>query len=141
MKPRISVLTLAVKDLEKSVAFYRDGLGWKTDGIVGHEFENGAVAFFNLSNGLMLALWPQTSMEQDAGLPAGGPSIPPSFSLGHNVNSKGEVDSVLAKAMAAGAKVISPAKDKSWGGYTAYFADPDGHLWEVVWNPDLQVED
>lgn len=141
MKPRINVITLAVDDLEKSLAFYRDGLGWPTRGIVGAEIENGAVAFFHLSGGLILALYPLESLAKDAGLPIALPNSPTRFSLGHNVISKEEVDAVLAAATAAGAVVVDPAHDRAWGGYSGYFKDPDGHLWEVVWNPELQIEE
>lgn len=135
MKPSISVITIAVEDLGKSVAFYRDGLGWPTDGIIGQEFEQGAVAFFSLQGGLRLALWPRQSLAHDTGLPLALPSAT-EFTLGHNVSSQAEVDAVMGLAKAAGAKIIKPATRAFWGGYSGYFQDPDGHLWEVVWNPD-----
>ncbi len=141
MKPRINVITVAVGDLEKSVAFYRDRLGWPTEGIIGAEIENGAVAFFNLPGGLIFALYPQEFLAKDASLPSGLPNNPTSFSLGHLVNSKEEVDAALAKAAAAGAVVVDPAHERAWGGYSGYFQDPDGHLWEVVWNPGMPVEE
>lgn len=134
MRPRITVITLGVDDLETAVRFYRDGLGFPTEGIVGRELEHGAVAFFDLENGLRLALWPRASLAHDAGIPR-SPASPTELSLGHNVASRGEVDSVMARAAAAGAEVIRPAHDTFWGGYAGYFADPAGHLWEVVWNP------
>ena len=140
MKPRITVLTLAVDDLERAVRFYRDGLGLRTEGIVGQEFEQGAVAFFHLQAGLRLALWPRQSLAHDTGLAPGG-SSGPEVSLGHNVASRVEVDAVMAQAKGAGAHVVKPAADTFWGGYGGYFQDPDGHLWEVVWNPDLPVDD
>lgn len=140
MKPRVTVLTLGVDDLERAVRFYRDGLGFPTEGIVGEEHEHGAVAFFDLRHGLKLALWPRTSLAHDAGLPA-GPASPTEVSLGHNVASREEVDAVMAQAAAAGAAVVIPAHDTFWGGYAGYFQDPDGHLWEVVWNPQLLPED
>ncbi|MCG2839256.1 hypothetical protein L6J37_20705 [Photobacterium sp. WH77] len=102
MKPRISVLTLGVDDLEQAVSFYRDGLGLHTDGIVGQEFEHGAVAFFDLQSGLRLALWPRSSIAQDTGL-LKSESSPTGFTLGHNVGSKAEVDSVMKQAESAGA--------------------------------------
>lgn len=136
MKPRLSLLTLAVSDLERSVRFYRDGLGLPTDGIVGTEFEHGAVAFFHLRNGLVLALWPRESLAHDSGIPQGAPSA---VCLAHNVNSKAEVDAVMAQAKAAGAAIATPAADKFWGGYGGYFQDPDGHLWEVAWNPQMVI--
>jgi catechol 2,3-dioxygenase-like lactoylglutathione lyase family enzyme len=140
MKPRITVLTLGVDDLERAVSFYRDGLGWATPGIVGREFEHGAVAFFNLEGGLRLALWARQDLAHDAGL-AATPGSATEFSLGHNVSSRAEVDDVMATAAQAGAHVVKPAHDTFWGGYAGYFADPDGHLWEVVWNPAWTAAD
>ena len=139
MNPRITVITIGVDDLERSFTFYRDGLGLKTEGITGKEFEHGAVAFFELQHGLKLALWPRKSLSQDAGLPLGSPSAT-EFSLGHNVSSKAEVDAVMAQAKRADAVIVKPAQETFWGGYAGYFQDPDHHLWEVVWNPQLQVD-
>lgn len=136
MQPRITLVTLAVDDLERSVAFYRDGLGLPTAGIVGREFEHGAVAFFDLHHALRLALWPRTSLCHDSGL-APGPRSATEFCLAHNVASREEVDAVMAQAAGAGAAITKPAADTFWGGYSGYFQDPDGHLWEVTWNPDL----
>jgi uncharacterized protein len=140
VKPRITLITLGVNDLERSLRFYRDGLGLPSEGIVGQEFEYGAVAFFNLQNGLMLALWPRTSIARDTGLSVQPPS-PTEFSLAHNVNSKEEVDRVMGEAARAGANVVKPAADTFYGGYAGYFQDPDGHLWEVAWNPQLVISD
>ena len=134
MKARISVITLGVDDLEASLRFYRDGLGLATEGIVGTEFQNGAVVFIQLQPGLRLALWPRKSISHDTGLPVGRASAT-EMTLGHNVGSKAEVDDVMAHARAAGAVIVKPAHDTFWGGYSGYFQDPDGHLWEVVWNP------
>lgn len=134
MKPRISVLTLGVEDLERAVTFYRDGLGLPTEGIVGREFEHGAVAFFELQPQLKLAVWARKDVAHDTGLDTAPPS-PTSFTIGHNVREKTEVDEVMAEARKAGAAIVKPAKDTFWGGYAGYFQDPDGHLWEVVWNP------
>ena len=136
MKPAITVLTLGVSDLPKSVAFYRDGLGWPTQGIIGSEFENGAVAFFNLHGGLKLALWPRKSLAADTGLTEQKPSAT-EISLGHNVASADEVDLIMAQAASAGAVIVKPAHTTFYGGYAGYFQDPDGHLWEVVFNPGL----
>ena len=136
MKPRITLITLAVDDLEKSVKFYRDGLGFETDGIVGTEFEHGAVAFFDLEHGLKMALWPRTSLSHDTGILNGNRS-PLELSLGHNVRSRKEVDDVMTQAKRAGARLTKEAHDTFWGGYAGYFQDPDGHLWEVAWNPKL----
>ena len=134
MKPRITVITLGVDDLDAAVRFYRDGLGLKTDGIIGTEFEYGAVAFFDLQRGLKLAIWPRRSLARDSGLPLTAPSAT-ELSLGHNVSSRSEVDAVMAQAERAGAVIVKPAQDTFWGGYAGYFQDPDRHLWEVVWNP------
>jgi len=134
MQPRVTVITLCVDDLERSLAFYRDGLGLKTEGIIGTEFEHGAVAFFDLQSGLKLALWPRNSLAHDSGLPLSAPGAT-ELSLGHNVASKAEVDAVMAQAAGAGAVIVKPARDTFWGGYAGYFQDPDQHLWEVVWNP------
>jgi len=141
MKPRVTVVTLGVNDLEKAVAFYRDGLGWPTDGIVGQDLENGAVAFFDLQNGVKLALWPQASLAADSGLSASGTNNPTAFSLGHNVNSKEEVDEAFSRAVRAGGASVVEPETKVWGGYAGYFHDLDGHLWDVVWNPQLHVDD
>ncbi|KRB93742.1 VOC family protein [Noviherbaspirillum sp. Root189] len=136
MKPRISVITLAVENLEKAVRFYRDGLGLPTEGIIGTQFENGAVAFFDLQAGLKLALWPRQSMANDSGIAAGQTGAL-QFSIGHNVSTRDEVDQVMRDAERAGAFIVKPPQETFWGGYAGYFRDPDQHLWEVVWNPDL----
>lgn len=136
MKPRISVITLGVEDLERAVRFYQDGLGFHTSGIVGQEFEHGAVAFFDLENGLKLALWPRKSIAWDSGLPVSSPGAP-GFTLGHNVRSSAEVDEVIRVVTAAGGTVVKAPHQTFWGGYAAYFQDPDQHLWEVVWNPQI----
>lgn len=140
MKARITVITIGVDDLEKSLRFYRDGLGLSTDGIIGKEFEHGAVVFIDLQAGLRLALWPRKSIAHDSGLPLGKKS-PTEFTLGHNVSSKAEVDAVMNRARIAGAVIVKPAQDTFWGGYAGYFQDPDGHLWEVVWNPQWDSQD
>jgi catechol 2,3-dioxygenase-like lactoylglutathione lyase family enzyme len=139
MKPRITLLTLGVDDLDRSVAFSRDGLGWATRGIVGTEFEYGAVAFFDLQPGLQLALWPRESIAHDTALPKTASSAC-EFTIGHNVNTREEVDRVMQQAREAGARLVKPAGETFWGGYAGYFQDPDGHLWEVAWNPQLSVE-
>lgn len=117
-----------------ALRFYRDGLGLPTEGMVGTGFEHGAVVFFDLQAGLKLALWPRKSLSHDTGLPETPPS-PTGFALAHNVPSKAEVDAVMAQAEAAGGGIVRRARDTFWGGYAGYFQDPDGHLWEVAWNP------
>lgn len=138
MQPRMTVITIGVDDLERAVRFYRDGLGLPTEGIIGTEFEYGAVAFFELHSGIRLALWPRTSIAHDTGLRVSTPS-PTDLTLGHNVASRAEVDAVMQQASRAGAIVVKAAHDTFWGGYSGYFQDPDGHLWEVVWNPALDL--
>lgn len=140
MKAQVTVITLGVDDLARALAFYRDGLGLHTDGIIGEEFEHGAVAFFDLQPGLKLAIWPRASLAHDSGLPVERPSAT-DLTLGHNVASRAEVDAVMAQAEAAGALIVKPAHDTFWGGYAGYFQDPDRHLWEVVWNPELLPRD
>ena len=140
MKSRITVITLGVDDLERAVRFYRDGLGFKTEGIIGKEFEHGAVAFFDLQPGLKLAVWPRKSLAHDSGVPLSNSSAT-ELSLGHNTFSKSEVDEIMAQAKNAGAVIVKPAHDTFWGGYAGYFQDPDQHLWEVVWNPQLLPQD
>ena len=134
MNPHITLLTLGVENLERAVDFYRDGLGLSTKGIVGTEFENGAVAFFDLQPGLKLALWPRRSLAADTGLPSNvGGQV--EFSIGHNVSSAAEVDAVMRQAEEAGATIVKPAQPTFYGGYAGYFQDPDSHLWEVAFNP------
>lgn len=140
MKPRISLITLAVDDLEASLRFYRDGLGLQTQGIIGTEFEYGAVVFFDLQPHLKLALYPRKSLSKDSGLPLGKPSTL-EFSIGHNVSSKAEVNQVMDQAKQAGAVIVKPAQDTFWGGYAGYFQDPDDHLWEIAWNPQWLIPD
>lgn len=134
MNPNITMITLGVNDLDRSLHFYRDGLGFTTEGIVGQEFEYGAVVFIQLQAGLRLALWPRKSIARDTGLPV-TPACPTEMTLGHNVASKADVDAVMLQAKVAGAVIVKPAHDTFWGGYSGYFQDPDGHLWEIVWNP------
>jgi catechol 2,3-dioxygenase-like lactoylglutathione lyase family enzyme len=136
MQPRITLLTLGVDDLERAVRFYRDGLGLATNGIVGTEFEHGAVAFFKLQGGLTLALWPRDSLAHDTGLPK-SPRGPTEFSIAHNVANELEVDDVMRQAERAGARIVKPAGKTFYGGYAGYFQDLDGHLWEVAFSPQL----
>jgi catechol 2,3-dioxygenase-like lactoylglutathione lyase family enzyme len=133
MEPRISIITLGVSDLKRSVVFYRDGLGLPTN------YKDGeGIAFFQL-RGTWLALYPSDELAKDACLPPersrfGG------ITLAYNVGSKEEVDEALKQALAVGASLLKPASDMFWGGYSGYFADPDGHPWEVAWNPDFPLE-
>lgn len=136
MKPRISVLTLGVANLENAVRFYRDGLGLPTEGIIGQEFEHGAVAFFDLAGGVKLALWARADLADDSGMPqrpAGGLW----GSIGHNVARRQDVDDSMEEAQRAGARIIKAPQETFYGGYAGYFTDPDGHLWEIVWNPQM----
>jgi len=139
MEPRFTVLTLGVDNLQQSLAFYRDGLGFSTQGIIGKEFEHGEVVFFDLRNGMKLALYPRKSLAWDAKLPQ-APAAPTEFSIGYNVRNRDEVDVIMETVKKAGAKIVKPAQKTFWGGYSGYFQDPDGHLWEIVWNPQLIPE-
>jgi catechol 2,3-dioxygenase-like lactoylglutathione lyase family enzyme len=136
MKPRITIITLGVDDLQKSLEFYRDGLGLPTEGIIGQEFEHGQVVFIQLQAGLKLGLFSRDDLAHDAGISKSGRS-PTELSIGHNVRSAKEVDFVMAEAKKAGAKIIKEAQNTFWSGYAGYFQDPDDHLWEVVWNPHI----
>ncbi|MBA2668394.1 MAG: VOC family protein [Trueperaceae bacterium] len=138
MRPRISVVTLGVDDLAAAVRFYRDGLGLATEGIVGTDVEHGAVAFFDLEGGLKLALFGRVDIAHDSGVPLGARSVS-EYTLGHNVHSRAEVEAIMAVAHLAGATISQPARDTAWGGYAGSFQDPDGHVWEVVWNPSWET--
>jgi catechol 2,3-dioxygenase-like lactoylglutathione lyase family enzyme len=146
MKPRINVITLAVADLDKSLAFYRDGLGLPTKGIVGSEFKgserepSGTVAFFELQGGLILALYPRSELVRDSNV-LNTASSAVEFSLGYIAESRSAVDALLQKAEAAGARLTDKPHDRPWGIYSGYFQDPDGHLWEIIWNAQLLPED
>ncbi len=140
MKQRITFITLGVDNLENSLRFYRDGLGFKTEGIIGTEFEYGAVVFFDLPGGMKFALYPRNSLAKDATLPV-GPRSATELSLGHNVSSRAEVDAVMEEARNAGAVIVKPAQETFWGGYAGYFQDPDQHLWEIAWNPQVLPEE
>ena len=139
MRAAISFITLAVEDLDRSVAFYRDGLGWPTEGIIGQEFHDevtgadGTTAFFVLDGGLMLGLYERANLAKDASLPPGAPSST-EFSLGLPAGSQAEVDELLRQAEAAGGTLTAPAHMRPFGVYSGYFTDPDGHLFEIAWN-------
>ncbi len=132
MEPRITVITLGVDDLRRSFQFYR-GLGLPSQGIEGTGPEQ-SIAFFDLQGGIKLALFPRPSLAQDANVPPGQRS-PAEFTIAHNVGSKAEVDGIMEEARKAGAVITDPAHDRFWGGYSGYFQDPDGHLWEIAWSP------
>jgi catechol 2,3-dioxygenase-like lactoylglutathione lyase family enzyme len=133
MEPRISIITLGVSDLSRSIIFYRDGLGLPTT------FQEGeGIAFFQLK-GVWLALYPSDELAKDACLPSqrtrfGG------ITLAYNVPSKEEADKIISQALSAGALLLKPSADTFWGGYSGYFADPDGHPWEIAWNPFFPLE-
>jgi catechol 2,3-dioxygenase-like lactoylglutathione lyase family enzyme len=139
VEPRIDVITLAVADLERALAFYR-ALGLESGGVVGADWTdeltgaNGAVAMFALDGGMRLSLYPRAELARDAAIP---PAPPHSgeFSLAQLVGSRDEVDAVLERAASAGA-AVTPAHDRPWGIYSGYFHDPDGHLWEIIWRPE-----
>ena len=141
---RIDVITLAVDDLDRSLAFYR-ALGLESEGVIATEFTGdqdspaGAIALFPLAGGLLLGLYPRTELAKDARTPLGPPHSG-EFSLGHLVATRAEVDVLLARAVQAGAVMTDQAHDRPWGIYSGYFRDPDGHLWEVIWNPRRSPE-
>jgi hypothetical protein len=144
MEPRIHAVTLAVDDLDRAFSFYRDGLGFESTGVIGTEFvgddvtPSGAAAMFNLKGGLILSLYPRADLAKDARVPL-APAKSGEFSLGHAVASKEEVDSLLDRARAAGATLTDRPHDRPWGIYSGYFRDPDGHLWEIMWNPAIEL--
>jgi catechol 2,3-dioxygenase-like lactoylglutathione lyase family enzyme len=135
MKAMVNYITLGVDDLERALRFYRDGLGFPTRGILGADDEEGGVVFFELAGGMVLALWPRWSIARDTGLSQGAAN-PTEFTLSHNVTTSGQVDVLMEEAERAGARILRAAHKTSWGGYTGYFQDPDGHVWEVAWNPE-----
>lgn len=140
MESRLDVITLAVDDLDRALAFYRDGLGLQTKGVVATDLVDaetgaaGAIVIFQLEDGLLLSLYPRTELAKDAGLRVGPPQSG-EFSLGQLVASRADVDRILERAAAAGASVTLP-HDRPWGIYSGYFRDPDGHLWEIIWRAD-----
>ena len=142
-EPHIDVITLAVGDLDRSLAFYRDGLGLETTGVVATEFVDeetnavGAIVIFRLRGGLVLALYPRSELAKDADIPFGPPKTG-EFSIGQLVENRAEVDALLAQAEQAGATLTGRPHDRPWGIYSGYFRDPDGHLWEIIWNPPTE---
>jgi uncharacterized protein len=140
MEPHIDVITLAVSDIERSLEFYRDGLGLESSGLVGTDYLGddltpaGAAAMFKLGGALMLMLYPRSELAKDANI-ALGPAQSGEFSIGHIVPSRTDVDALLARAEGAGATLTDRPHDRPWGIYSGYFRDLDGHLWEIIWNP------
>jgi len=131
MEPRLSLITLGVSDLARARAFY-EALGFRPASV-----SNENIAFYQ-AGGVALALWPRASLAEDARLAPEGSGFS-GIALAHNVREKHEVESVLAEAEAAGARILKPAEDAFWGGRTGYFADPDGHVWEIAWNPGFAI--
>jgi len=136
MESRFTTLTLGVDNVEKSFKFYHEGLGLSSKGIIGKEFEHGEIAFFDLKNGMILALYSRDNLTWDSQMKKGKPSST-EFSIGYNTRNEAEVDSILVQAKKAGAIITRPAQKTFWGGYSGYFKDPDGHLWEIAYNPNL----
>lgn len=133
MKGKISLVTLGVRDLASSLAFYRDGLGFET-----HNHKPGDTCVFFALEGSWLALYPRHLLAEDALVSPEGSGFS-GVTLAHNVASKEEVDAVFDLAAAHGATAVKTPRDAFWGGYSGYFADPDGHLWEVAWNPFIDL--
>jgi catechol 2,3-dioxygenase-like lactoylglutathione lyase family enzyme len=129
MEQRLSLVTLGVTDLARSLRFY-EALGWKRGN------KHPEVVFFQL-NGMVLALWSRTVLAEDMKVKDGGGFG--GIALAYNARDRGEVDAVMREVEAAGAKILKPASDTFWGGYSGHFADPDGHPWEVAWNPEWEV--
>lgn len=144
MQPRINILTIAVDDLEKSHAFYSEGLGLPSNGIVATDLHDdasgadGTIAFFELQDGLLLGLYPRTELAKDASLSMMGSPNSTEFSMGYTVNSREKVEELLERAKRAGATITEPPRDRPWGIYSGYFQDLDGHLWEIIWNPSAE---
>ena len=134
MRQKLTLITLGVKDLDISIKFYRDGLGWKPS-----SESQDIIVFFDLG-GIGLSLYPKNLLAEDATVSPEGTGFS-GITLAHNANSIEEVDEVLKKAEQAGAKIIKKAQKAFWGGYSGYFADPDGYLWEVAWNPFLDFDE
>lgn len=146
MTPSIAVITLGVNDLERALAFYRDGLSLPTEGIIGTEFKgdethpSGAIVQFHLHNGVILALYPRTELAKDAEVPPEAASST-EFSIGHFVRSKEEVDTLMKQAEASGATITCPPYERPFGVYSGYFKDLDGHLWEIIWDRQIAPEE
>lgn len=142
MQPRIHVITLGVRDLERSLAFYR-ALGLESPGVIGTEWvgsdtePGGSAAMFQLSGGLILSLYGLENLRKDSNLPHASTGTG-QFSIGHLVGSTEEVDTILDQAVAAGGTLTDRPHDRAWGIYSGYFRDLDGHLWEIIWNPEME---
>ena len=134
MRQKISLITLGVSDFERSLKFYRDGLGWQPSSASSDD-----VAFFSMG-GVVFSLYPRDKLAEDALVPDEGSGFP-GFTLAYNTRSKEEVEDVLEKARSLGARITKEAQDVFWGGYNGYFADPDGYLWEVAWNPFFEFDE
>ena len=134
MRQKLSIVTLGVQDLDKSRRFYQDGLGWQPSAA-----SQEKIVFFDLG-GVGLALFPYDELAKDANAIPGKPSFS-GITLAHNAKSAAEVDAVLEKARQAGAEIVKEAQTVFWGGYSGYFADPDGYLWEVAWNPFIDMNE
>jgi catechol 2,3-dioxygenase-like lactoylglutathione lyase family enzyme len=130
MEQRLSLVTLGVADLDRARRFY-EALGWRRAN------DHAEVVFFQ-AGGMVFGLWSREALAEDARVPAAGSGFR-GIALAYNTRTRAEVDTVLAEAEAAGGQILKPAEDAVWGGYTGYFADPDGHLWEVAWNPDWTI--
>jgi hypothetical protein len=133
VEQRVSLITLGVSDLARARRFYEEGLGWRRGN------KDDSVAFYEIPGGIF-ALWSRAALAEDAGVKDAGARDFAGMALAYNTRSRSEVDAVLAEAVRAGARILKPAQDAFWGGYTGYFADPDGHVWEVAWNPHWSVE-
>ncbi len=131
MQQKISVVTLGVDDLARSRRFYVDGFGWTP------VFENAEVRFFQM-NGLMLGTWLRKSLEADA--QAGALATPGAFSVAHNVPAQGDVQPLLQQLAAAGGRILRDGDAPPHGGFRGYVADPDGHIWEIAWNPAWTID-
>ena len=140
MEPRFTVLTLGVDDIEKSFKFYHEGLGFASPGMIGKEYEHGEAAFFDLKHGMKLAIYSRANLAWDSKLKKTERSAT-EFSIGYMTRSKEEVDAIMELAKKAGATITKHAQTAFWGGYSGYFQDPDGHLWEILYNPQLLPED
>ena len=132
LKPHVSLVTLGVEDLDRSLSFYRDGLGWPVSGASTED-----VAFLR-TGGVVISLYPQDKLAEDAHVDEDGVGFR-GVTLAHNVPEREDVDRAIQTAVAAGARLVKPAEDALWGGRSGYFADPDGHLWEVAWNPGFPL--